>query len=147
MWSNFLFLFISKICNFESIMKVVLSISLSVLLLAQTFNFGAKDVLHLKDLVEHAQLHSEKYGDSFFDFLTKHYGSSKYDHYASHEGHENLPFKPDNAKATVNIYVVDDPQSFELKLPPLQHPRVMVFYKNSYSSQSNQKIFQPPKQA
>lgn len=128
-------------------MRALISISLSVLLLLQTFNFGATDVLRLGDLIEHAQLHSDEYGDSFFDFLTKHYGSSKKDHFASHEDHENLPFNPDSAKATVNIYVVDDPLIFEFESPTQLHPKVNFFYTNSYTSQANQKIFQPPKHA
>ena len=125
-------------------MKVLFSISLSVLLLLQTVNFGAADLLRLDGLVEHVQRHSEIYGDSFFDFLTKHYGSSKKDHLTAHEGHEDLPFNHDAAKATINIYVVGESQIFELTTPPVLHPKVTYFYTNSYTSQTPHKIFQPP---
>lgn len=125
-------------------MKALLSISLSVLLLLQSVNFGVTDLLRLDGLVEHVQLHSESYGDSFFDFLTKHYGSSKKDHLTAHEGHEDLPFKHDVAKATINIYVVGEPQIFDFTTPPVLHPQVTFFYTNSYTSQTTDKIFQPP---
>ena len=128
-------------------MRLLTSISLSVLLLLQTFNFGATDVLRLGDLIEHARFHSNEYGDSFVDFLTKHYGSSKKDHFASHEDHQKLPFNPDSAKFMVNIYVVDDPLTFEFASHPQLHPKVKFFYINSYTSQASQKIFQPPKYA
>lgn len=52
-------------------MRSIFSISLSTLLLLQTVNFGAADLLRFSELVEHAQLHADKYGDSFFDFLNK----------------------------------------------------------------------------
>ncbi|NJW54456.1 hypothetical protein, partial [Salinimicrobium oceani] len=88
--------------------------------------------------------HSKSYGDSFFEFLTKHYGSSKKDHLTAHDGHEDLPFNHDAAKATINIYVVGEPQIFQLATPPVLHPQVSCFYTNSYTSQTPGKIFQPP---
>ena len=128
-------------------MKFFISISLSVLLLVQSFNFGAADFLSLDELVEHAQVHSKNYGDSFFVFLTKHYGSLKDDHSASHEGHENLPFRHDHSQTTVNLFV---PQYFETPLAKnllVSQQRAIYFHTNIYISVNIQNIFQPPRHA
>lgn len=128
-------------------MRCFLSISLSVLLLVQTLNFGATDVLRFGELIEHARLHSNEYGDSFLDFLNKHYGSSRKDHLASHEGHENLPFRHDQPQTTANLFVLVIFEAPELRTLPISHQSLNYFYTNTYTSLENQKIFQPPRPA
>lgn len=129
-------------------MKSLISISLSLLLLLQTINYGAAEVLRLGDLVEHAQLHSKEYGDSFLAFLQKHYGSSKEDHLASHEGHEKLPFNHDSrTKSTISVFVFHPRQVLQIPAPAQTPKSVEFFYTNTYSSLVNQDIFQPPKMA
>lgn len=128
-------------------MRYLFSISLSMLLLMQTLDFGAKDVLQFGELIEHARLHSNEYGDSFFVFLNKHYGSQQDDHLTSHEGHENLPFRHDQAQTTVSFFLLDNIETPEFKNPPVSQQPVNYFYTKIYCSRANQKIFQPPRQA
>lgn len=128
-------------------MRYLLSISLSMLLLVQTFNFGATDILQFGELIEHARLHSNEYGDSLFVFLTKHYGSQKNDHLASHEGHENLPFRHDQAQTAVSFFLLDVIETPEFKNPPVSPQSVNYFHTKTYSSLASQKIFQPPRHA
>ncbi|MCY2686636.1 hypothetical protein [Salinimicrobium sp. TH3] len=128
-------------------MRFFISISLSVLLLFQSFNFGAADLLCFDELVAHARVHFEDYGDSFFVFLTKHYGSQKEDHSASHEGHENLPFRPDHSQTTVNLFVPEYFESPQPKNPLVSQQQVIYFHNNNYTSLNTTNIFQPPRHA
>lgn len=129
-------------------MRSVISLSLSILLLLQTVNFGATEVLRMGDLIEHAQLHSQEYGDSFLSFLNKHYGSLKSDHLASHEGHEKLPFNNDSrTKSTLSVFIFNPRQILKIPVPPTTPRSTEFTYKNSYSSRIDQEIFQPPKSA
>ena len=129
-------------------MRSLVSISLSFLLLLQTVNFGAAEVLRLGALVEHAQLHSVEFGDSFLDFLQKHYGSSKADHLTTHDGHEKLPFNHDpRTKTTLSFFIFQARQVLDLS-QPTQQPRSAEFiYTETYSSMVEQEIYQPPKMA
>ncbi len=128
-------------------MRFVISISLSVLLLIQSLNFGAADILSFDELIEHAQVHSEDYGDSFFVFLTKHYGSQKEEHSASHEGHENLPFRHDHNQSAVNLFVPEYFETPQIKNPLVSQQQVIYFQTNIYTSLDTQNIFQPPRHA
>ncbi len=129
-------------------MRSLVSISLSILLLLQTVNFGAVEILRVGDLVEHAQLHSEVLGDSFFSFINKHYGSLKNDHLSSHEGHEKLPFNHDSrTKTTISLFVFYPRQFVEIPVPAPISISVDFFYTDNYSSLIDQEIYQPPKMA
>jgi hypothetical protein len=128
-------------------MRFVISISLSVLLLVQSFNIGVADILCFDELVEHAQVHSENYGDSFFVFLTKHYGSQKEEHSASHEGHENLPFNHDHTHNTLNLFVFERFNTAQLKNPLVSRQPAIYFHTNIYTFLNTQNIFQPPRRA
>ncbi len=78
-------------------MKTLIAISLSLLVFFQSAGLGMADILMLDKLVEHAQYHSENYGDDFFTFFEKHYGSLKAEHQLNHneekQEHEELPFQ------------------------------------------------------
>lgn len=137
-----------KSCNFRCIMRGIISILLSSLLLLQNVNIGASEVLRVGNLLEHAQLHSEKYGDSVLSFLTKHYGASKKVHLTSHEGHENLPFNHNSlTKSTLSVFIFNPLQALELPLLSPTTPSLNFFYGNSYSSYVNLDYFQPPRKA
>lgn len=128
-------------------MRFLVSISLSALLLLQSVNFGVGDFMRFDDLIEHAQLHSNLYGDSFLDFINKHYGELKEDHNASHEGHESLPFNHESAKATAPVFVLSAKYEFEIECPPLISLPEIFSSSNSYTSLVDENIFQPPKSA
>ncbi|HIB48937.1 MAG TPA: hypothetical protein EYN07_01265 [Flavobacteriaceae bacterium] len=72
------------------------SISFSFLILLQSFGISFSDVAQLDEFIEHAQFHSEQYGDNVFVFISKHYGELKANHHKEHEeekeDHEELPF-------------------------------------------------------
>lgn len=125
-------------------MRYLFSISLSILLLLQTVNLGATDLLRLNELIEHAQLHADNYGDSFFDFLNKHYGSLKKDHLPSHEGHDKLPFHKGTIQVLVCFVLLDISKIPDILIPTFSHPEMSFFYSVCYTSPDNQKIFQPP---
>lgn len=116
-------------------MRGIISILLSLMLLLQNVNVGAAEVLRIGNLLEHAQLHSVKYGDSVLSFLSKHYGASKKDHLTSHEGHENLPFNHNSlTKSTLNVFIFHPLQALELPLLSSAPPSLNFFYGNTYSS-------------
>lgn len=125
-------------------MRSIFSISLSILLLLQTVNYGAADLLRFNELVEHAQLHADKYGDSFFDFLNKHYGSLKNDHLPTHGGHDKLPFHKGTVHVLLCFVVLDIHKIPDILVPAFPHPKMRFFYSEYYTSPDNQKIFQPP---
>ena len=129
-------------------MRSLISISLSLLLLLQTVNFGATEVFRLGDLLEHAELHSKEYGDSFLSFLEKHYGSSREDHLATHEGHEKLPFNHDSmTKSTISVFFFYPRQVLELPETSYTPRATQFFYAEIFSFLVEQDIYQPPKMA
>lgn len=128
-------------------MRSLFSISLSILLLFQTTNLGATNALRIGELIEHAQLHSDEYGDSLLEFITKHYGSLKDDHLGSHEGHEKLPFHKGMVQSTACFVVLDIQKIPDAQALSVSHPKVSLFYTDYYTSPDDQQIFQPPRYA
>ena len=61
------------------------SISLSFLILLQSFGISFNDLSQIDEFIEHAQFHSEQYGDNVFVFISKHYGELKTDHDKEHQ--------------------------------------------------------------
>ena len=74
----------------------------------QSFGVHYDDIVQLDELIEHAQFHSEQYGDNMIVFLSKHYGELKADHQRDHQeekkDHEKLPF---NHSSTSHTCVAD----------------------------------------
>jgi hypothetical protein len=54
-------------------MMKIIAIFLSNLVLLQSLHIDLKDINKINVLIEHAQFHQEKYGDSFIEFLYEHY--------------------------------------------------------------------------
>lgn len=132
-------------------MKTLVTISLSFLVFFQSVGMGMTDIFMLTDLVEHAKFHSEKYGDDFFTFIEKHYGSLKSEHEESQQGerhaHDKLPFQHNNCKHLLTeVVVINYKFTFEKSetyYPTKQH----FFYKNLYTFLERVSIFQPPRMA
>ncbi len=63
----------------------------------QSFGLCFDDMVQIDEFIEHAQFHSEAYGDNVIVFISKHYGELKADHEKDHqeekEDHEKLPFQ------------------------------------------------------
>ncbi len=77
-------------------MLKLISIALSSLILLQSLGLSARDMAQIDDFIEHANFHSEAYGDNVFVFISKHYGelkaSHEREHREEHGEHEQLPF-------------------------------------------------------
>lgn len=131
-------------------MKKFCSILLTCLILFQGAGFGVEDIFLLGRLMEHAQCHSDEYGDDFFTFLNKHYGELQTEHFESetdHSEHGKLPFQHHNCNHSIAEVVLLD-YEFPLEKPMVQpYFEPNFFYKNLYDSLENTSIFQPPKTA
>ena len=123
------------------------SIFISSLILVQSFNIHFGDVLKLNEMMEHAKLHKNRYGDDFLVFLSKHYGELKQSHKKQHteeeKDHSHPPINHDcnsqlQAPFVINIV------SFSIENVQTPKKSAIFFYQDNFSSFEKQKIFQPP---
>lgn len=130
-------------------MKTLFAISLSFLVLFQSAGLGMKDIFLLGRFVEHAEYHSENYGDDFFTFYEKHYASLKTEHQKNHneekQEHEELPFQHISCH-----HLMIDVVLVPYELPILKGELAInnshtFYYQNLYFSLEKVSIFQPPK--
>lgn len=129
----------------------MVAIALSFLVFFQSAGLGMNDLFLLGRLMEHAEYHSENYGDDFFTFFEKHYGALKAEHQKDHkeerQEHEELPFQHISCHHVLTEVVL---APFEINLQPsylpVQKPH-RFFYQNLYSSLEKTSLFQPPKSA
>lgn len=132
-------------------MARMLSLLLSALLLVQSAYPDMDDVLQLNDLMEHASFHSEKYGDSFVTFLSKHYGALEQDHRQTHQEersqHEELPFNHHACNHQVLVFVLTGKPLPSLRSVTRVAAPSDFFYQDSFSSFEQFEIFQPPRSA
>ena len=132
-------------------MSKLFAISLSALLLIQSFNIGTDDLLQLDELIEHAQFHKQEYGDNFFVFLSKHYGELKAEHSKNHQeeqrDHEQLPFQCQGHTATVIAFLSQNLQSYSNDIEILDTTESNFHYLNLYHSLLDKELLQPPNQA
>ena len=125
------------------------AILLSSLFLLQSTNIHFDDVRMLGELLEHYNLHHERYGDNFVVFLSKHYGDLKESHKKEHQeeekGHHHTPIQHD-CTAQVHIDVMYNSFSFTFKNPKFSNSsKSNFYYQDKFSSFEKQKIFQPPR--
>tara|TARA_R110001592_G_scaffold32168_2_gene112788 strand:+ start:921 stop:1307 length:387 start_codon:yes stop_codon:yes gene_type:complete len=125
-----------------------IGILLTNLILLQSLNIDLESFSKLNVLLEHAQYHQEKYGDSFFEFLSEHYGSNDVLAQKNHKEHQDLPFKQgiNHFNHLVSILEINTTK-IQLKTPNSSFSKKNFFYKESYSESVKQSIFQPPKYA
>ena len=107
------------------------------------------DIFLIQDLVEHAQYHSEEYGDDFLTFFEKHYGDLKSEHQTNHQEeqsqHEKLPFQHNCCNHLVaEVIIMDYKFTLEKTLVTYQDDP-HFYYKNLYFFAERASIFQPPK--
>ncbi|MGP1994039.1 hypothetical protein D9V96_019310 [Zobellia laminariae] len=130
-------------------MSKLLSISLSFVVLLQSFGVSLCDVSQIDEFIEHAQFHSEQYGDNVLVFISKHYGELKATHDKEHqeekEDHEQLPFQHQShfssATAFVLIAYKEHFKSFEIS----EYKSHNFFYQAPSSSLHSEGILQPPR--
>jgi len=129
-------------------MSKILALTYSFLILIQSFNINLDDISKINALIDHAQFHKEMYGDSFFDFLTEHYGEVKHYHDSDNQDHENLPFKDNHHMCThINLSFISPNISFKINNTEFIEIPFNFFYKESFTSFEKPSVFQPPKQA
>ena len=130
-------------------MSKLFSISLSFVILLQSFGFHITDAVQIADFIEHSQFHSEQYGDNVFVFISKHYGELKANHDKEHqeekEDHEQLPFQHQYHSSSSMVFIFNT-QKLEFKTPEFSECNTHNFhYKAPSSSLHLEGLFQPPR--
>ena len=132
-------------------MAKIFSISLSFLVLFQSFNVNLGDLTHIDELLEHAEFHAEKYGDNFLVFISKHYGELQEEHSQENQEekkkHDELPFTHHCCSHVFTAYVINKIQIPILKKGPVADYTSNFYYLDNYASFEKFDIFQPPKLA
>lgn len=132
-------------------MKTIVAISLSLLVLFQSAGLCVSDFFMLKDLIEHAEYHSEEYGDNFFTFFEKHYGSLKTEHQEQENQeqtqHEKLPFQHTTSHQLLIEGIVSDYEVNLNKAAKFYRVKPNFYYENHYSFLKTTSILQPPQHA
>ena len=128
----------------------LISIFISSLILFQSSHITFSDMEKLDELIEHSIFHSDEFGDSFFVFLSKHYGELKLDHnddyQKGNENHENLPFQQHQCQTASAFNLVLNNIDLEFKNGFFTNYDKLTFYSQDlYSSFYIGGIFQPPK--
>lgn len=131
------------------IVSKLFSISLSFIILLQSFGLHFDDLVQIDEFIEHAQFHNKQYGDNVLIFISKHYGELKADHDEEHqeekEDHEQLPFQHQSHATsftdfTLNTYIT------EFKTPEFSEFNTANFYYQTLSSTLHSEgLFQPPR--
>ncbi len=109
-----------------------------------------QELLRMNDFIAHAKYHKEKLGDSFWDFLEKHYADDQSAHENQHQSekdaHHNLPFHGENTQTqTLVCQFVNPVISYEIKPEFSEMVRKSsFFYLNQYDLLKEAIIFKPP---
>lgn len=125
----------------------IIAILLSNLILLQSLNIGLEDFSKIKVLIEHAQYHQEKYGDTFLEFLSEHYGDDE-NIEKNHKEHQDLPFKlgSQTCNHLPEIFTLNT-QLFKANNTLVLEKEQNFYHKDLYSFFEKTSIFQPPKYA
>lgn len=137
-----------EVVNLKVKMKILISISLSFLVFFQSVGLGVADIFMMADLVEHAQFHSEEYGDDFLTFFEKHYGELRTEHQQNQKEeksqHEKLPFQHTSCNHLMAEVILI---SYEFPLEKLVVSSTVnphFYNQDLYSFLERASIFQPP---
>ena len=130
-------------------LKNIISISLSFVVLIQSFGIGLPDMEQIDELIEHAQFHNETYGDNFLVFVSKHYGELKAEHNKQNqeekEDHEQLPFQHHASFNSLTATVLFT-HKIEFSFPDFSENKIHQFhYQEASSSMHLEGILQPPR--
>lgn len=130
-------------------MKVFFSISLSFIVLIQSIGLSLSDLAQIDEFIEHAQFHSEQYGDNVLVFISKHYGELKADHDREHqeekEDHEELPFQKHSQISSINAFVLNTSKEVS-HIPDFSDFKTNNFYYQAPSSSLHlEGLLQPPR--
>jgi len=129
-------------------MTKLVAFSYSFLILIQSFSINLEDFSKINTLIEHAQFHKEKYGDTFFEFIAEHYGDVKDDHTNNHKEHEDLPFKDSqHLLSHTNTSFINIANNFDFSYQEFITIPFNFFYTDSHTNFEKSSVFQPPKHA
>lgn len=127
------------------------SLILSFFIFFQSINIHFIDVFNLPELLEHASYHKEKYGDNFFQFLSKHYGSLKQLHDVTssdeQEHHKKLPFNHTLHNVQITSYVPNAFYDMEKWHMFFSYTCRFSYMHSLYEYLQVLAVFQPPKGA
>ncbi|MGB5555586.1 MAG: hypothetical protein WBM83_13065 [Flavobacteriaceae bacterium] len=131
-------------------MTKLISLTLSWLILIQSFTISFTDFVEMDELIEHAQFHSEQHGDNFIVFLSKHYGELKAEHNKQHqeekEDHERLPFQHQTQHSQISSFVLLSARDFDVQPEFISlHKEPNFHYLANYPSLFGNTPFQPPR--
>ncbi len=139
---------INNFVNFTTVNKLF-SILLSSLIMLQSFGVHYDDIVQLDELIEHAQFHSNQYGDNMIVFLSKHYGELKADHQRDHQeekkDHEKLPFNHSVSHTCVADVFISTYKSDLNVIEFSDYKSANFYYQAPTSSLHTQGILQPPR--
>ena len=134
-------------------MSKIVAILMSTLLCFQSFGISVDDMMAIDELLEHASYHKAKYDDSFFTFLSKHYGQQSSEHqqthHEEHDDHEQLPFQQ-QSQIISNVVLMMDAQTVIVltNFMNFNQARHSFFYtQDPYASLFKSGVFQPPRHA
>ena len=140
-----------SIIHIFAFVKTIFPILTSLLIVFQSFNIHFGDVLKFSEILEHADLHKEKYGDNFMVFISKHYGELKASHKKQHQeeerDHSHTPINHDCSSQLQSVFVMNlislniENSSKEIKITE------NFYYQDKFTSFEKQRIFQPPQVA
>ena len=130
-------------------MSKLFSILLSLFILLQSLGLHPNDITQFDEFIEHAQFHSEQYGDNVFVFISKHYGELRADHEKQHqeekESHEELPFHHQSQQTAITDFTLNMFVN-ELRLIEFSELNTSNFYyQPPFSSLHPEGILQPPR--
>ena len=130
-------------------MSKLFSISLSLLVLFQSFGLRFNDLVQIDAFITHAQFHSEAYGDNVLVFISKHYGDLKAAHDQAHQeekkDHETLPFQQQSPLFSLGVFAVLQEYVYvETLVLPWQKAHNFHYLIGFYSPFS-EGLFQPPR--
>lgn len=131
-------------------MQKCIAIGISFLIIFQSFHITLNDLTRIDDLITHARLHNDQFGDSFSTFLLKHYGELKSSHQNEHQGtnddHNNLPFQHHLNHAVTTMAILLIPEfNFPFPEKPLFPQDTFIRHLHDYLLISES--FQPPRTA
>ncbi|MFX0557989.1 hypothetical protein ACOCEA_14405 [Maribacter sp. CXY002] len=132
-------------------MSKLFAISFSFVLLLQSFGLHFNDLVQIDEFIEHAQFHSEQYGDNVIVFISKHYGELKAAHEQEHqeeqEDHEQLPFQHHCQLTSLVVFNVNAIASTIKSPVNLELSTTNFHYQAPSSSLHTRGILQPPRQS
>ncbi len=123
----------------------------SLIILLQSFGIQVNDISRMDKFIEHAQFHSDRYGDGIVVFIAKHYGELKSDHAIDHqeekEDHDQLPFQHHSHLSSSSSFILnsfkEEIKSIELRVLNKHY----FHYQEPSSSLHLEGLLQPPRRS